>query len=217
MTRPILVLWHVLWRVLWDVKWLISCCILLSPRLAFSHEGIVGVDNFYDGLFHPLFEPSHLLLPLSTGLFFGQQQLNNKRIISILFLIATTLGLFGSWFFINLKIETFLLIASALTGLLIAAHASALTPLMRFGYMGMAVVVGLSLGFDSAQETLSGTGQVLSLCGSGISFFILLTAPMLLSSYFNQKNWQKIGIRVMGSWIAASSVLVLTVLFTLNA
>ena len=40
--------------------------------------------------------------------------------------------------------------------------------------------------------------------------YLLLLYPIALADYFNKKAWQKIGIRIIGPWVAASSLLVLT-------
>lgn len=63
---------------------------------------------------------------------------------------------------------------------------------------------------DSGQETLSDKEKLVSLFGSGVGIYLLLLYPIALADYFNKKAWQKIGIRIIGSWVAASSLLVLT-------
>ena len=81
----------------------------------------------------------------------------------------------------------------------------------------LGALAGFSLGIDSAQETLSGQEKLVSLFGSGVAIYFLALYPMALADYFNKKAWQKIGVRILGSWVAASSLLVLALAFSKTA
>jgi hypothetical protein len=67
---------------------------------------------------------------------------------------------------------------------------------------------------DSAQDALSGKEKLVSLLGSGLALYLLFLYPMALADVFNKKPWQMIGVRVIGSWIAASSLLVLALSYS---
>lgn len=172
---------------------------------ALAHSPIKGIGNFYNGFLHPILVPAHLLLLVAVGLFFGQQ--GPKKIESALgiFAIATILGLTAAWFSIGTEMETPILVLSAAIGLLIA-----LSPELKMLWCALiALLAGFFLGIDSAQEELSGKIKFVTLFGSGVAIYFLSLYPMALADYFKKKTWQKIGIRILGSWVAASSLLVL--------
>jgi uncharacterized membrane protein HdeD (DUF308 family) len=68
----------------------------------------------------------------------------------------------------------------------------------------------LCLGIDSTQEILPGKDKVVSLLGSGIGILLLLGGAMLFVDAFKKRAWQRIGVRIIGSWLAASAFLALT-------
>lgn len=183
----------------------VFCGLLFTPGLAVAHMPIKGINNFYNGLIHPVLVPSHLLLLIAMGLFFGQQGPKENQKALVVFLIATIVGLIVAWFSIGVDMEMFLLSGSAAIGLLVAISPAA----GLFWCSIIVALVGLSVGMDSAQETLSGKEKFLSLFGSGVGIYLLFLYPMAFADYFNKKTWQKIGVRVVGSWVAASSLLVL--------
>lgn len=179
--------------------------LILLPEIACAHILFEGFDNFYNGLFHPVFVPAHLLLLIAIGLFLGQKGLEDTQIALVSFWASVFVGLIVAWFSLGYQIEVFLLINTSIVGLLVAA--SPPIPLPWYVFIGIAT--GFLIGLDSSQDSLSGLDKILALLGSGvgISFFVLY--PVILANKFNKKSWQRIGIRIVGSWVAASSFLVL--------
>jgi hydrogenase/urease accessory protein HupE len=196
-------------------KWkasLVGLALLVSDS-ALAHAPIEGIGNFYNGLLHPILIPAHLLLLVAIGLFIGQQGSEKVEATLASFALATIIGLTLSWFSIGIQAESLILILSTATGLLIAFNPQVKRPVA----MIVGALTGFSLGIDSAQEMLSGQEKLASLFGSGIAIYFLALYPMALSSYFNKKTWQKIGVRIVGSWVAASSLLVLALAFSKRA
>jgi hydrogenase/urease accessory protein HupE len=181
--------------------WTIS----ITPSLVLAHSPIEGVNNFYNGVLHPLFVPAHLLLLLALGIFFAQQGVERYRAALRLFLVASLVGLAAAWFVSDVSVEFYLLCGSAILGMLIAANKSIDNYIVLFGVS----FAGFCLGIDSAQEALSGVDRMVSLLGSGVGVLLLLGLSLLLVDNLKKKDWQKIGLRVVGSWIAASAFLVL--------
>jgi len=184
--------------------------ILLFSNTAFAHSPIKGIGNFYNGLLHPILVPAHIILIIAVGLFFGQQ--GHKKIEATigLFALATFIGLISAWFSINLEIEAVITTLSATTGLIIALNPS----INLVGCLIIISTAGFLLGIDSTQETLVGKEKLMTLFGSGVAIYFLFLYSMVIAQSLNKKAWQKIGIRIFGSWIAASSLLVLALSFS---
>lgn len=164
---------------------------------------------FYNGLLHPVLVTSHLLLILALGLFLGQQGIRENQPAVIVFLFAIIAGLAASWFANVSNLETVVLFAAALLGLLIATGVK----LDVYWCSFISAVAGVFAGMDSAQEVLSGKDKFVSLFGSGVGLYFLSLYPMAFADYFKKQQWQKISVRVFGSWIATSSLLVLALTF----
>jgi hydrogenase/urease accessory protein HupE len=181
----------------------------ILPDIALAHTPIAGINNFYNGLLHPFFVPEQLLLILAIGLFLGQRKpRNNKSVIAIL-VAATGIGLAAHLFITIESLEIYLLIMAALCSVLTAANAD----VSHYWKSGICLLSGLSLGLDSAQQSLSGVDKLLSLLGSGVGILLLALYLMAFVDYMNKKPWQMTGIRIAGSWIAASSLLTLALSF----
>jgi len=96
----------------------------------------------------------------------------------------------------------------AITGLLVA---SALRlPLLVVGTL--AVVVGAAMGLDSPPEVISLAEAVAMLIGTGLGALIALVVVIAGASLI-RRDWQRIGVRVLGSWTAASALLAIAVRF----
>ena len=183
---------------------------LFLPSTALAHVPIEGINNFYNGMLHPVLVPSHLLLLIATGLFIGQQGIAENLGAFVVFLVATVVGLVVAWFSIELNLEVMLLCFAVITGILIAIN-----PVVSLlGCSLIAALVGFSLGADSGQVAMSGKEKLATLFGSGVGIYLLLLYPMGLVDRFNRKAWQKIGVRVIGSWLAAASFMVIALSFS---
>lgn len=183
---------------------------LLVPEKSLAHSPIPGIGNFYNGILHPAMLPAHVLLLLAVGLFLGQQGIKRVEWALGVFAVATVIGLVMAGFSIGSGLGTVVLVLSAVIGLLVA-----ISPQMPLLWcMFIALFAGLFLGIDSAQEELTGTARLVTLTGSGIAIYFLALYPMALADYFNKKAWQQIAVRILGSWISASSLLVLAFSFS---
>jgi len=179
--------------------------ILIVPCASVAHSPIEGIDSFYNGLLHPVLVPAHLLLLIVVGLFLGQQGLRRVELAMGVFAGATIMGLIAAWFPIAPGLEPLVLVLAAVVGLLVAIrlHATLLWCVL------IVLLGGFSLGLDSAQEELFGKDRLVSLFGSCVAIYFLVLYPMALAESFNKKAWQQIGVRIVGSWVAASSLIVL--------
>lgn len=183
--------------------------LLAAPGSALAHSPIKELGSFLNGFLHPVLVPSHLLLLLALGLLIGRHDPARHQSAVIAFLLATVAGLVGSQVAPVMVIPAVLLSLTVLLGLLLVSDL-AIKPML----LGIAALAsGVLLGLDSDPEVYSGKALTAALFGSGIGIYLLLIYPMWLADSLRHKHWQRIGIRVVGSWITASAVLVLTLQF----
>ena len=183
---------------------LIVTALLAVPALAQAHTPAKGIGNFYNGLLHPVLVGPHLLVIIVFGLLLGQQGLTALRSTLPAFLIALSVGLAATVFDLSFDAELILLFASALFGILVAMERR--LPLVACLILSGAL--GLSLGLDSSQPELSGLPRFSVLAGTAIGAVLGLTLVAGLAE-LPKRPWQRIGIRILGSWGTASALLVL--------
>ena len=184
----------------------VAAAILLLPGVALAHSPIPGIGGFYNGLLHPLLVPAHLLALVALGLWLGQQALPRIQgallSFSLLLLAGLVLAAFAPP---GGGVRTSLLLACALgLGLLVAAAWS----LPRYVAAAIAGVVALLIGLDSAPEAAGTRATLIVLAGVGVGVHLLLLNVVALTSYA-KKPWLRVGVRVLGSWSAASALMVL--------
>jgi urease accessory protein len=76
----------------------------------------------------------------------------------------------------------------------------------------LAAVTAVALGLDSPPQALSLARAWATLIGTGIGACMVLVMIVAATAGCS-REWQRIGIRVIGSWIAASATLVLALRF----
>jgi urease accessory protein len=194
------------------MRLLFALLLACMPGLVLAHAPIEGMDSFYNGVLHPVLVPAHLLAIVSAGLLIGQQGVKRMQpplIVFLLVLIAaltvtgqTDLALPES------NGEMLLLSMAVLCGVLVAIGMRlSLIPLMA-----IASVTALLVGFDSSQPELQGRAKLAILTGTGVGAFLLILYAAAAAEFAN-RAWQKIGIRILGSWATASAFIVLAFTF----
>ena len=183
---------------------LIALLVLLTPQLAAAHSPIKGVSDFYNGLLHPFFSIPHILIVLSLGILLGQQLESKGTTISLAFAVSLAVGLGCATASIGFPAETYLLIGAGILGLLLILS----RPLPQWTYILITVVMGLLMGIDFYSDTAKSKGSMNT--GTGVTLYFCFLYLLLFSENFGKKKWQQIGIRVLGSWITACAMLVLS-------
>ncbi len=174
-----------------------------------SAQTIDWLGGFYGGLLHPLLTPTHGLALLGLGLLISQQPADKRRLPLVLFVLALAGGLLGLALAVG---ETpagdVVLVGVALSGALVAA-AVRLPPLVP-GLLALAT--GAAIGLDSPPEVISVQEGVVMLIGTGLGATIALVLVVAAAARM-ARDWQRIGVRVLGSWTAASALLAIAVRF----
>lgn len=176
--------------------------------MTLAHAPIVGVEGFYGGLLHPLLVPAHAMATLALGLLIGQRAGAVRAALSAVFAFGLVAGLvaiaFGT---AETAAGDVALGAAGLSGLLVALARP--HPVI---VGGLAAATGLAIGLDSPPEVISVRIATVMLIGTGLGGVILL-ALIVEAVRALRRDWHRIAMRVVGSWIAASAILVLALRF----
>jgi urease accessory protein len=170
---------------------------------------IEGLGGFYGGLLHPVLTPTHGLALLGLGLLIGQQPAGKRALPQLLFGAALAAGLLALALAVGeTPAGTVLLGGVAITGVLVAAAFR--LPLLVLG--PLAAAMGAAIGLDSPPDVLSLHEAIGMLIGTGIGAVIAL-GLVVEGAARMACDWQRIGVRVLGSWTAASALLAIAVRF----
>jgi len=177
----------------------------LSGGVAHAHDFVEGA-GFLNGFLHPLLVPSHALSLLAFGLMTGQQEWPHRLFLMKLFpaaLVAGILTIVSAAFPLDI-VPTILLACGAAAGLLTALA----RPLPRIVSASILAIGGLSLIFDSVPSVVSKLDTILALSGTTLGATLALGLAAYATARLT-RDWPRIGVRILGSWTAASALLVL--------
>ena len=142
---------------------------------------------------------------LALGLVLGQQPRAQRRTGILIFMALLACGLLAAAFAIGeARAADVLLTATGILGLLIAA---AWTPPL-LGWI-LAAIAGLTLALDSRPEVTASEEMIRMLLGTGLGAAAIARVCVRVS-FLLRGNAQLLVSRVMGSWIAAIAILVLS-------
>jgi hydrogenase/urease accessory protein HupE len=163
---------------------------------------------FADGFLNPLTIPSHVLAWLSVGLLIGTQAAG-RTLSTLCFVAGLACGLAAIVRAVGLTPALdVLLITSAVSGALVAA--GIVLPLKLS--VIIAAIAGVALGLDSPPQAISLAGATTALAGTGLAAVLVFVFVVLTASRLT-RSWQRLAVRILGSWIAASAMLVLALRF----
>ena len=162
------------------------------------------------GLLHPLLVPTHVITLVGLGLLAGQQVARVRRAMVVTFAAGLLGGLVAVVMAFAVEdTDVVALLCAATTGLL-AAFARPAPMLLA---APLAAVAGVAIALDSVPEEISMRATVLALAGTMITATVTLILVAAITAD-RTRDWQRIGIRILGSWIAASAILVLALRLT---
>jgi urease accessory protein len=174
-----------------------------------SAHTIDGLGGFYDGFLHPVLTPTHGLALLGLGLLIGQQPADQRLLPQMLFASALAAALLALAFAVGeTQAGAVLLAGVALSGVLVAAAFR--LPILVLG--PLAAAIGAAIGLDSPPDVVSFQEAIVMLIGTGLGASIALGLVVEGASRV-AGDWQLIGVRVLGSWTAASALLAIAVRF----
>jgi urease accessory protein len=165
-----------------------------------------GIGEFYGGILHPLLVLPHALSVLVLGLLVGQGGVRAMRFTYLPFIVALAAGLFVAGFQLqpSLPFEKMLLLLAMVCGLLVALQST----LPAAGMALLGALLAFLIGMDSGVSGLSRRETFAALCGCWLGAVLLLILVAGIAEMAH-RSWQRVALRVLGSWTAASGALVL--------
>jgi len=179
--------------------------VLLPIEEACAHPAFAGATGFYGGLLHPLFVPTHAIAVLSLGLLIGPQMPHGRWPVALAYAAGLGIGFAAMILAFAPRFSAEALLAiTAIVGALVALARVLPWPIVCV----LALAVGIALAFDSSPGGISVREANVIIVGTFCGAVILLWVILVVVASF-RREWQKLGMRILGSWIAASAVLAL--------
>jgi hydrogenase/urease accessory protein HupE len=195
-----------------DTKGQFGRCALLATVLLFvcpstvhAHLVSTGFGPFYDGIIHLAMSPDDLLGVLAIALLSGLLGARHGR--AVLFILPAA-WLIGGLFGLNIGREVSLPVVNTLSFLAVGLLVSVDRKLPLWLVAGIALVLGLVHGVFNGSAMVQAGGGLLSLVGITTAVFVLvaIVAAFVVSL---RAAWTRVAVRVAGSWITASGILML--------
>jgi hydrogenase/urease accessory protein HupE len=181
----------------------LAAMLVIGIEPARAHDAIPGIGGFYGGLLHPVLVPAHGLALVALGLLIGQQR--PRAGLKAVFAAALLLGvLIIVSAFAARDADYAVLGVAAAAGIAVAVA----RPLSVVLSCPLAAVAGVAIELDSVPQEISMQTTLLALVGTAIGAFLVVGIVADIAARL-QRDWQRIAVRVFGSWIAASAILVL--------
>lgn len=183
---------------------------IVFPAVARAHSPIEGIGTFYGYMLHMLVVPAHALIIVGTALVLGQQPPGGARLGLTVLAATFVAGLAISSTGWGGGVKEWQLLAGALV---VGVAVSIGRALPAVALLPAAATAGLALGLDSAPTEAVAGNRSLAIAGlvcGTLGMALILTGL----THGMKKQWQRSGVRVAGSWIAATSILVLSLSLT---
>ncbi len=188
---------------------LVSACIATFPALASAHP-IKGVGDFYAGVLHPLTSLDFILPLIALALFAGQQRREAAIAalaafpIALMVSAATIALLYVSSNWLPRAAEWLGPAVMSITGICVALSWRAPT----MAAAALFTVYGFILGSTQGLEISSTMSAPKFILGVGCAGLIVTTYGIGLVRRL-QRPWTRIAVRVVGSWVAATGLMVM--------
>ncbi len=177
---------------------------LLLPVRAEAHLPSIGLGPVYDGVFHLFLSPEDLIPVIALALLAGQKGTGTSRRVLWVLPVAWLAGGLTGMFLGIPRSSTLTCVSFLVLGGLIAANAK----LSLSFTTALAAALGLFHGFLNGSGVNRFNDGAYFLLGLTLAVFVVVA---IFSSFVIplRRHWALIVVRVAGSWIAASGLLML--------
>ena len=177
---------------------------LLLPLRAEAHLPGIGLGPVYDGIFHLLMSPEDLIPVIALALLAGQRGTSSSRRVLWILPVAWFAGGFIGMLVGTSRGSALTCFSFLLLGGLIASNAKLSVPLTA----ALATFLGSFHGYLNGSGINRFDDGAYFLLGLTLAVFVIVA---LFTSFVIplRQQWALIVVRVAGSWIAASGLLML--------
>lgn len=182
----------------------VAVCTLAFPSRAEAHLVTTGLGPVFDGVGHLFLTLEDLLPVVALALFAGLRGAPSSRavlfVLPAAWLAGGVAGLGGGVQLPQLAAAGSLIIFG---GLLAADRA-----LPRPWVSGLAILLGLLHGSMNGAAMRQASLGLLGLVGVGVSIFVVVALASALVLTL-RASWTRVAVRVVGSWVVATGLLLL--------
>ena len=181
-----------------------------------AHMGVEGLSNFANGALHPILVPAHAMLIATIALLAGRQGYPWVAKSAVAVFIGLMIGLAvitmptGAHAISEARIQQLILTGGVLSGMAVAISIS----MPRTILLTVTAMAGCVIGMDSGYEADSTWIVAQTYAGTAVStpLAVVYLAGVTAEIFSRRPLWMQIGVRIIGSWIAAIAILVLALL-----
>jgi len=179
--------------------------VALLPSRAEAHLATTGLGPVYDGINHLLLSPDDLVPVIAMALLAGLNGAAAGR--RVLFVLPVAWWLGGMAGFAH-GAEVLPGPVTTVSFLVLGALTALDRRLPERAVIALAALVGLLHGWLNGAGIAAAGREALALVGIGTAIFVVvaLGAALVVSL---RRSWQRIAVRVAGSWVAAIGLLLL--------
>ncbi len=173
---------------------------------AHAHVMVEGAGDIGNGALHPWLTASHILILVALALLLGQREPFDLKIPIRVFtpLSAIALAVAGIC-----KIEGVYQPMMIAVALCLAVLVGLAVKLPRIALALLCAAAAIGIGLDSGVENSSAFTIAKVLIGTWFSVNMAVIYLAICASNCAGKPWAKVGIRIIGSWIIAISLMIL--------
>lgn len=174
------------------------------PGVCLAHGASPGLAGFAQGLIHPLVEPAQLIALLAFVALVGQRGLDPTGWSTGSVAAGACLGMAAAAVLAPWATTLPLLGFAAVCGVAVAAARTA-TPVL---YPWIGAALGVCIGLDALPEGPLSWAWGTTLAGTAAGCWVWPVVGTGVAAAAH-RPWQRVLLRVMGSWMAACALLIL--------
>ncbi|MCB1737012.1 MAG: HupE/UreJ family protein [Gammaproteobacteria bacterium] len=179
--------------------------LLLAPSLAFAHGGFGQGTPFFSGVMHVLLSIPVLLPLIASGLFASQR---GRGMVSKAQLVLPMLIALGAALALSGVDWGWLITANLVAVIVLAVLVATAVSLTDRGVLTVIGLVGALAGYALLRSDMPDDAVVWFVTGAMLGAMIVQGGVAILA-LLARAEWARIGVRVVGSWIAAIGVIYL--------
>lgn len=180
--------------------------LLLAPSLAFAHGGFGQGTPFFSGVMHVLLSIPVLLSLIASGLFASQR---GRGMVSKAQLVLPVSMALGAALALSGIDWGWLITAKLVAVIVLAVLVAATVSLSDLGVLTVIGLVGALAGYALLRSDMPDDAVVWFVAGAMLGAMIV-QGGVAIVALLARAEWARIGVRVVGSWIAAIGMIYLS-------